>query len=212
MAAPITHIVLAEKVFGVALSRFSKKDFLIGTSFPDIRYLKVIDRDSTHFKKVNVDFESLGVDESFIAGAKFHAMTDEIREEFMVSRDVFSLLPKSKYIPQSLKLFEDEMLFEKIDSWAAIANGFESIPFEKIPFKLNQKDIERWYSLIREYVSERPKPETRKKFILEIGFPAEAADEMNELVKGARENDQLHKVITEFYDTFASLLKSFINE
>ena len=60
MAAPITHIVLASKVYDQFFSNFSKKDFLIGTSFPDIRYLKVIDRNTTHFNGLSFKRPSTG--------------------------------------------------------------------------------------------------------------------------------------------------------
>lgn len=49
MATPITHIVLTEKVFEKFFKDKTRKDFFIGTSFPDIKYLKVIDRDKSHF-------------------------------------------------------------------------------------------------------------------------------------------------------------------
>ncbi|HPR92239.1 MAG TPA: hypothetical protein PLR64_03240, partial [Candidatus Dojkabacteria bacterium] len=52
MAAPITHIVLSEKVLKKFFPRTEKKKFLIGTSLPDIRYLGVVDRNATHFNKV----------------------------------------------------------------------------------------------------------------------------------------------------------------
>lgn len=45
MAAPLTHLVLAERIFQKHFSDQHRKVFLQGTSFPDIRYLGVIDRD-----------------------------------------------------------------------------------------------------------------------------------------------------------------------
>jgi len=45
MAAPITHIALTEKIFDKFFKDKKRKDFFIGTLFPDIRYLKIT-RDS----------------------------------------------------------------------------------------------------------------------------------------------------------------------
>ena len=65
MAAPITHIALTEKIFDKFFKNKTRKDFFIGTSFPDIRYLKVIDRDKTHYDDLSV--ADLGNDASFSA-------------------------------------------------------------------------------------------------------------------------------------------------
>lgn len=77
MAAPITHIVLADKVWAQFLSSFNKNDFFIGTSFPDIRYLKVINREKTHFK--NQSINDIKSDDSIIAGIKFHSIPLSMR-------------------------------------------------------------------------------------------------------------------------------------
>lgn len=77
MAAPITHLVLAEKIFDEDLSLFDRKEFLLGTLFPDIRYLKTIDHDKTHFN--NLKITDLAGGNSFLAGAKFHSIVDDAR-------------------------------------------------------------------------------------------------------------------------------------
>ena len=55
MAAPITHIVLTNKIFNKYFSNKEKGDFFIGASFPDIRYLKVIKREKTHFNNITLN-------------------------------------------------------------------------------------------------------------------------------------------------------------
>ena len=208
MAAPTTHIVLANKVFDNFFLK-SKKDFFIGTSFPDIRYLKVIDRDITHFKNTTLNLKTLNLDNSFIAGAKIHVIVDEIRENYIVAHDIYSYLPKSKYIARSLKLLEDELLYEKIISWEYIIKDFENIPYEQINFSLDKKHIEKWYLLLRKYFLSKPTPQIRKKFIEEIGFRSEDADEMNKLIEAIRNNEQIRKIIYGLFDNFELLLKVF---
>ena len=139
MAAPITHIVLANKVFDNYFSKFEEGEFFIGTSFPDIRYLKVLDRDTTHFKNVELNLRTLNLDNSFVAGAKFHVIVDWIRENYIIANNTYEQIPKSRYVTQSLKLLEDELLYEKIGSWDQIVKDFEHVPYEQIDFVLDKK-------------------------------------------------------------------------
>jgi hypothetical protein len=49
MATPITHIILTEKIYEEHFKDCDKKEFVLGTLLPDIRYLdKSISRESTH--------------------------------------------------------------------------------------------------------------------------------------------------------------------
>ena len=81
MAAPITHIVLTDKIFQNHFKDKNKADFYTGTVFPDIRYLGVIDRNKTHFK--NLKISDVKKETSFWAGFKFHSFLDEAREKFL---------------------------------------------------------------------------------------------------------------------------------
>lgn len=54
MAAPITHVALTEKIFNNIFHNYDKKEFIIGTSFPDIRYLGTIDREKTRLSVNNL--------------------------------------------------------------------------------------------------------------------------------------------------------------
>lgn len=54
MAAPIAHIFCALALLQQGKIKVAdKQSFILGTSFPDIRYLEVIKRDQTHEKNVN---------------------------------------------------------------------------------------------------------------------------------------------------------------
>jgi len=77
MPNQITHIVLTSKVFDQTFVKFNKSEFYIGTIFPDIRYLGVIDRAKTHFADVTLD-SVLGAKTSFLAGLLFHNLVDKI--------------------------------------------------------------------------------------------------------------------------------------
>ncbi len=96
MAAPITHIVLTQKIFDKYFRRLDHQLFFIGTLLPDIRYLGVIDRKETHYK--NLSIKDLNGEKSFLAGLKFHSILDEVREKFIIENDIYSLCMDSKYI------------------------------------------------------------------------------------------------------------------
>lgn len=95
---PITHIVLTEKIYNECFSNRNRKLFYIGTFFPDIRYLKVVERDRTHFD--NIRLSDLRLESDFNIGLKFHSILDKVREEFVVNNNIYSYCPKSKYITQ----------------------------------------------------------------------------------------------------------------
>lgn len=209
MAAPITHIVIANKIFNDYFSNFDRKNFFIGTSFPDIQYLGVIDRATTHFKNEKISLENLNQDNDFTAGAKFHVIVDAVRENYIIANKTYELLPESKNITQSLKILEDELLYEKVSDWKKIIKDFESIPFEQIKFGLDKEHIENWYSLLREYFSAKPNPEIKKKFITRIGFGEEDANEMNNFVDSTRNNERIQQIIYGLFDQFELLLKEF---
>ncbi|MDP2932964.1 MAG: hypothetical protein Q8N81_02425, partial [bacterium] len=118
MAAPITHIVLAEKVFNKYFSDKKRKDFYVGTIFSDIRYLGAIDRKSTHSPLRELNLKDVKEEQnSFTAGLKFHSLVDDIRERFIESKNIHSMIPESKHKTQILKLLEDELYYNKINNW-----------------------------------------------------------------------------------------------
>jgi hypothetical protein len=91
MAAPIAHIFLAVQILVGPFKVMShEKEFIIGTSFPDIRYLKVIERAETHFENVTLN-DIKKETNSFKAGMLFHSFVDQKREEYMVVHRVCQL-------------------------------------------------------------------------------------------------------------------------
>lgn len=204
MAAPITHIVLTEKVFDKFFKNKIRKDFFIGTSFPDIRYLKVIDRDKTHHDGLSV--ADLGNDESFSAGVKFHSILDLAREKFIVENDTYSLCPESKYITQSLKILEDEIFYQHVKNWSIYTEYFnEILQFER-DYGITEKDLNKWHLLLQQYFQQQPSNDSVTDFILSIGFTKEVADEINQNLALMRANKKIINIIENLYKNFESLL------
>jgi hypothetical protein len=110
MAAPIAQVYLALQILAEPLNGyFNEKEFLVGTSFPDIRYLKLIERTQTHYSNCTLD-DIKKEKNSFKAGVLFHYFVDEKKEEYMLKNYIYEQLPQFRFISQSLKFAEDQLL------------------------------------------------------------------------------------------------------
>lgn len=205
MAAPITHIVLAEEF----LRRYPAavaSDFIIGTSFPDIRYLGVIAREETHDPDVDLQ-DILNEPDAFSAGMKHHVLADLVREKFIQDRDAYSSAPKSGYVTQAVKLYEDEMLYGRIHDRGSLATAFGRIIDQERKFSIAANDIGRWHDLLREYVSSAPSIDSRRKFIRGIGFAPKVVEEVERIIASLKNNEAVSTVIRDMYQDFTSLMR-----
>ena len=204
MSAPITHIVLADKVFDTHFSGMSKKEFLIGTSFPDIRYLGVIERDKTHFR--NITLEDVKKADGFQAGFLFHSLVDGVRIKYMKSSGIYDLLSESRYL-QPIKFAEDEQLYGKIDSWGEIVDMFESILQEELDFGIQEKDLRQWHTSYQKYFSKKPTPSQREILFKNANHPQDKVLDIEECVSNIRTNTKVKEIIENLYKDFDNLLK-----
>ncbi|MEO8581748.1 MAG: hypothetical protein ABI425_04210 [Patescibacteria group bacterium] len=204
MAAPATHIILADKIFEKYFQNTTKSDFYIGTSFPDIRYLGVIDREKTHF--IDLSIQALISLPPFEAGLKFHSLVDKVREKFMRSQNVYSLVPESPFITQALKFFEDEVLYEKRNNWNEIASYFGKVTNEESCFGIKTADIEKWHKFLQTYFTTKPHNQNIREFVAAINKPKEMAKEIIRLTEIMEDNIQLKRIVLDFYNHFGDLL------
>lgn len=204
MAAPITHIVLADKIFDKYFPKNDKKQFYVGTSFPDIRYLGVIDRERTHFSHQTL--KELVDSDLFIAGAKFHSLVDEVREKYMKDKGLYPLFPESKFLTQAVKIFEDRVLYSEIENWGEIIHFFDEIQAGELKYNLSEKDIERWHSLLRNYFSQPPNKDlVIEKFISDMSRPKEMSNEIIRVLGNIKQVDIATKIVKDFYNDFERL-------
>ncbi|MFZ3069303.1 MAG: hypothetical protein WA052_03205 [Microgenomates group bacterium] len=204
MAALATHIILADKVFEKYFRDKTKSDFYVGTSFPDIRYLGVIDREKTHFS--DLDIYSIISLLPFEAGLKFHSLVDKVRENFMRSQNVYSLLPESPFITQALKFFEDEILYEERSNWDEIASYFGEVKSEELSFGIKTVDIEKWHGFLRTYFRTKPSDQNIRNFVLGASKSREMTEEIIRLTKMMRGNEHLKAIVLDFYSRFEDLV------
>ena len=85
-ALPVTHVYFTKMYFKYypKYSAEEQKLFLIGTVFPDIRYMGDCDRGDTHWDTISLK-EVLEETDPFIAGMKFHSLRGELDSFFVVS-------------------------------------------------------------------------------------------------------------------------------
>jgi len=207
VAAPITHIVLTEKIFNKHFSNKNRRDFYIGTVFPDIRYLGVVDRKNTHFPFQEVDLKDVIQEKnSFITGLKFHSLVDDFRERFIKSKNIYSLIPESEYKSQTLKFLEDELNYNKVKDWNKIITFFDDILSEELDFDIKKENIKKWHNILQGYLSKKPNKESMEMIAIDLQFPKEAQKGIINLVEQIRPNKEIRQAIEEFYNNFESFL------
>ncbi|MFC1842900.1 hypothetical protein ACFLYU_04545 [Candidatus Dependentiae bacterium] len=158
MSAPIAHIVLALLMLPKHFPDKDVKEFIIGTSFPDIRYLGSIEREKTHYKNITLDMIKKAKS-SFEAGMLFHSLVDETRKKYMLQNRVYEIIPNTKNSIRCLKFFEDILVYDQIQNWDQIADYFDTILFEETLFGIPEHDIKKWHQLIQLYCKKRICPQ-----------------------------------------------------
>jgi len=193
MATPITHIFLAEQFLKTQGSSFDEAEFVVGTSFPDIRYLGVIQRELTHVAEPSLD-DVLHA-QSFQAGMLFHSLVDFERELAVNRNHLYDLFSPSQYQTQALKFYEDELVYGQIDSWERIKSFFREVWPGETQFPINVLSIEQWHIILQAYLSSGPSNDTRQALLTELGFSAAAVNEINHLVAEIKMSETIsHRV------------------
>lgn len=158
MAAPIAHIVCALALLnGGFIDVEDKSAFIIGTSFPDIRYLGVISRDQTHVKNVTwKDVKNAAT--SFEQGRLLHSLLDEEREKFVEHYNLYDLVSSERFRTHVLKFYEDIFLYETVKNWPEIAHYFDTVLQEESDYGIEGSDIVAWHNVLKHYVAQCPDP------------------------------------------------------
>jgi hypothetical protein len=206
MANQITHIVLAERISNQFFNNFDRKDFLVGTVFPDIRYLKIIDRKDTHFEKITLQ-DVLDEKNSFTAGLKYHSLVDEVRERYMIEKNIYAHISSSKYITHALKTYEDEILYSNVTDWNEIIPYFDQIFPEETALTNQIDQIKKWHRLLQNYFRELPSDISRQNFVLNLDFTREIATEINELIRKLKQIPQVRDIILGFYEKWDMMVR-----
>lgn len=201
MASLITHVVLAEKVFDGYFKGRERKDFMIGTCFPDIRFLGIIDRDQTHYTDVVMD--DLSKDSDFIAGMMFHSIVDRAWTRYTNESEIISLCPCSKYISYSIKSYEDWLLYDRNERWVEDRKFFDDVLDEEDEFvgSKYRKEVTEWHKIIQDYFENSPDEESIRNFGIGLRSSESIEEEVIANYRIIKSEEKIKPLIFEFYDS-----------
>ncbi len=202
MPAQITHIVFTDKIFNTFFPARNKRDFFIGTCFPDIRFLKVIAKEKTHPPDMQIKKE----DSDFLAGVKFHNILDNIRENHIIEQGVYEMVSPIHKQVRAIKVFEDSLFYNLVKTWPEYISYFNDVLPEELNFEIHPNDLRRWHDLLQEYFSQQPTPETSKTFMLGIGATPEDVVRAERLVAEIKNNFPVIDILKNFYQNFENIL------
>jgi hypothetical protein len=196
MASQIAHIVYAKKFFE-KYDLFSKEkdEFILGATFPDIRRIdRSIKRKDTHlgFYPLDLNFKNLT---SFESGWKFHLYCDMRREEILNTYDFYSLKFTNELWNHPAKMLEDILIYDQYSDWKRLANYFDNVPFISNDINVSQKTFELWYSILADYIEEKPDNDIEKNFFLKQPALAPIANNIIKIVDKLRKNDKVIEIL-----------------
>jgi hypothetical protein len=209
MAAPIGHIYLALQLLNGPLKGVNHQDFLIGTSFPDIRYLAHIPREKTHYQHVDLQ-RILTEREPFKQGMLFHSFVDQERERFMKENQINNLLPSLPHKSGILKGLEDQLLHPKLPD-KSFLRLFDTVIDQELKIVTHKIIIQEWHTNLQNYFFYGPTPQTIRPFVQQsiphmgpLQTIAEQTVSYGFFVgtKVITLNQEVIKIINKFYDSF----------
>lgn len=158
-AGPVMHVVLGERWLSLYAPQYTEEEkrlFLLGTVFPDIRYLGVIKRDQSHFKGITLE-KVYHATSPFQRGMLFHSFVDEFREKYVYKS---AIEKKFVEIPRALqgtflKLVEDQIIHDKHD-WGKFRVYLSTIPEEEKSFGIDMQSLTQWHTGLTVYFTTMP--------------------------------------------------------
>jgi len=158
-AAPAMHVTLGGKwlaTFAPEYTEEEKKLFLLGTVFPDIRYLGVIKREQTHYKGMTLA-KVYAAKSPFNRGMLFHSYVDEFRERCVRKSGIEKALSEVPRRQQGtfLKLLEDQILHSTY-KWSEFKKFLITIPDDEKAFGLEMSALTQWHTGLSLYFATTP--------------------------------------------------------
>jgi hypothetical protein len=205
MSAPVTHLVLAQKVFARYFSDCDPALFFVGTSFPDIRRIGKIPRERVHDESYSLaKIQSL---DSFTAGLKFHSVVDLVSQQYSETSGFYDLFTQNIFTGYSAKLFADRILKTRLVQWPQMTGYFNHVYPEEFVYGVDQPTVRQWHRILTAYfTSDIEKDQTTREFIIANGTPEKYIDEVIKAITPAGNYSQAEKLILKFYTDFENLI------
>ncbi len=209
MAGVITHIVFSHKLFDTLLAGKDHKQFILGTSFPDIRHLGVIERSATHVENPSLDMVQSESD-SFKSGMQYHALIDHVRSDYVRASGVLEQLPVAPLTQHALKLHEDIWIYQKVRDWGLYHDYFNEIIPEERRFHIPEAKLLEWHAIIQEATHQQPTEETMRSLLAKLGFTPEHIEEVKQTMEKVRVLPKLEDYLNELYVDLETMLTNFV--
>lgn len=158
-AGPVMHIALGQQwlnLYAPTYTQEEKKLFLLGTVFPDIRYLGVIKRSQSHYKGMTLE-KVYQANTPFMRGMYFHSFVDEYREKYIKQHDIMKKIATvpPQHLGTFLKLIEDEIIHKQND-WSEFRLYLASIPEEEKILDIKIEALREWHTALTIYFTMYP--------------------------------------------------------
>lgn len=170
MAGPVTHIIFALQILHLLPGNIDKQEFIVGTSFPDIRYMAQLRREQTHIEPISWN-DVVNEPSSFRAGMLFHNLVDEVRikhfEHSFYNRNNTNTLPGlyKKLFCLMLKTAEDSFLYNYSNKWHELTSYFDIIYQEELDFGVPKTVVRTWHTMIQEYIAQETTTDAIAAFV-----------------------------------------------
>lgn len=197
MATAITHFYWAQRVLKEGAVGQSRNLFLVGTSFPDCRYLAKLPRELTH--RGGRDFSSINQAEPFEAGIRFHHWLDRQRNLKLEAELVAQGYPRENSFFLAVKNWEDTYFYPKIEDLKSYFPIFEKVYPQELAI-VNRRLADKWHELLVKYFRQRPNPESMKKFMLGVGMSEEVVEKTLTWFEKIKTDKVIQRLVVSFYD------------
>lgn len=205
MAGPVSHVVFAQKALANFVHGKDPEQFIVGTLFPDIQYLGVINRQSTHFGPLALE-DVVGEKDSFKSGMLFHSVIDRTREKSVKAHGAYWDLPRQHLTTVALKVCEDLELYSLVQNWPECIQYLATIRPQEKEFGIPLDKIQAWHSMHQEYFASASLLED-KQFFYSLGFTTSQVSELYTLVDRIRAHCMTDKYLSAYEDNLHELLE-----
>ena len=231
MPGPVAHLVLALQILNGPCINKNKEKFLIGTSFPDIRYITTIAREKTHSPNVTLS-QIVQESSDFQSGMDFHSLVDKTHTYYLHKNNILNMLPEHPKASLCLKFFEGMLLKTRMPNWKSIKKIFDQTLPEEKNLGIPKRTIKEWHVFIQLFCQDNP-PKVKKlavtylltkfqnkffklpSFIRKIlatalhNLPLPFLSKTEHFFKTISKNKPLKQKIFYFYDNFPQILKIY---
>jgi len=197
MASEITHIVYGKKIF----DRNNLVDwpkFVVGTIFPDIRYIAQVDRDLLH--TYGTSEESIPTLNAFESGKYVHSLIDEKREAYIKSRGIYDLIPLNNISAGALKLVEDSVTYSLYSDWESVIISLDDIYEEELANGITKEIVHKWHQFFQGYMKQPPEEKQWLELARFFSYKDEQAAGWLEQIRFVQSNQQIMQIIKDTYN------------